>query len=205
MDKCIRDVNRRHSKKRRLIKNSSILHDLIGIDIDDSDSEIETPITPLGTLRKKCYWIKSISFQKHVYDGFKSICYRISNIFIGSCSIFLWINGIHAFDSIAFFSQCKFCLYVLTYLCLNNQKCFIFVIQKTMKKTLITKFTRTIKRSSFSTKNNGNSFWHLNRERPGKCKGLARFPQNERSRNFTFNKWTWFILKICRNKYIMYD
>ena len=55
MDKCIRDVNRRHSKKRRLIKNSSILHDLIGIDIDDSDSEIETPITPLGTLRKKCY------------------------------------------------------------------------------------------------------------------------------------------------------
>ena len=36
-----------------------------------------------STLRKKCYWIKSISFQKHVYHGFKSICCRISNIFIG--------------------------------------------------------------------------------------------------------------------------
>ena len=32
------------------------------------------------TLRKKCYWIKSISFQKHVYHGFKSISYRFSNI-----------------------------------------------------------------------------------------------------------------------------
>ena len=40
-------------------------------------------------LRKKCNWIKSISFQKHVYHGFKSICYRISNIFIDSWSIFL--------------------------------------------------------------------------------------------------------------------
>ena len=48
----------------------------------------------IGTLRKKCYWIESISFKKHVYHGFKSICYRISNIFIGSCSIFLWINSI---------------------------------------------------------------------------------------------------------------
>ena len=54
------------------------------------------------TLGKKCYWIKSISFQKHVYHGFKSICYRISNIFIGSCSIFLWINSIHAFGKKCF-------------------------------------------------------------------------------------------------------
>ena len=42
------------SKKRRLIKNSSILHDLIDIDIDDSDSEIETPIIPLG---KFCLYV----------------------------------------------------------------------------------------------------------------------------------------------------
>ena len=54
------------------------------------------------TLRKKCYWIKNISYQKHVYHGFKSICYRISNIFIGSCSIFLWINSIHAFGKKCF-------------------------------------------------------------------------------------------------------
>ena len=66
------------------------------------------------TLRKKCYWIKSISFQKHVYHGLKSICYRISKIFVGSCSIFLWNNIIHAygkkffwFNSI-FFSVQKF-------------------------------------------------------------------------------------------------
>ena len=32
---------------------------------------------------------KMLLNQKHVYHGFKSICYRISNIFIGSCSIFL--------------------------------------------------------------------------------------------------------------------
>ena len=51
---------------------------------------------------KKCYWIKSISFQKHVYHGFKSICYRISNIFIGSCNIFLWINSVHAFEKKCF-------------------------------------------------------------------------------------------------------
>ena len=54
------------------------------------------------TLRKKCYWIKSISFQKHVYHGFKSICYRISNIFIDSCSIFLWINSMHVFGKKCF-------------------------------------------------------------------------------------------------------
>ena len=54
MDKRIRDLNRRRSKKRRLIKNSSILHDLIDIDIDDSDSEIETPIIPLG---KFCLYV----------------------------------------------------------------------------------------------------------------------------------------------------
>ena len=54
------------------------------------------------TLRKKCYWIKSISFQKHVYHGFKSICYRISNMFIASCSIFLWINSVHAFGKKCF-------------------------------------------------------------------------------------------------------
>ena len=51
--------------------------------------------------------------QKHAYHGFKSICYRISNIFIGSCSIFLWINIVYmllernAIDSIAYFSQCS--------------------------------------------------------------------------------------------------
>ena len=39
----------------------------------------------------------AFSFQRHVYHGFKSICYRISNIFIGSCSIFLWNHSIHAF------------------------------------------------------------------------------------------------------------
>ena len=48
MDKRIRDLNRRRSKKCRLIKNCSILHDLIDIDMDDSDSEFETPIIPLG-------------------------------------------------------------------------------------------------------------------------------------------------------------
>ena len=53
------------------------------------------------------HWEKMLLNQKHVYHGFKSICYRISNIFIGSCSIFLWIHSIHAFDSIAFFSQCN--------------------------------------------------------------------------------------------------
>ena len=54
------------------------------------------------TLRKKCYWIKRIFFQKHVYHGFESICYRISNIFISSCSIFLWINSTHAFGKKCF-------------------------------------------------------------------------------------------------------
>ena len=54
MDKRIRDLNRRRSKKRRLIKNSSILHDLIDIDIDDSESEIETLIIPLG---KFCLYV----------------------------------------------------------------------------------------------------------------------------------------------------
>ena len=37
------------------------------------------------------FWLIQI---KKVHHGFKSICYRISNIFIGSCSIFLWINSI---------------------------------------------------------------------------------------------------------------
>ena len=65
------------------------------------------------TLRKRCYWIKSISFQKHVYHGFKSICYRISNIFIGSCNIFLWINSIHAFGKKFFwFNSDFFSVYV---------------------------------------------------------------------------------------------
>ena len=54
MDKRIRDLNHRRSKKRRLIKNSSILHDLIDIDIDDSDTEIETSIIPLG---KFCLYV----------------------------------------------------------------------------------------------------------------------------------------------------
>ena len=54
-------------------------------------------------VRKRCYWFKSVSFQNHVYHGLKSICHRSSNILIGSCSIFLWINSIHAFDSIALF------------------------------------------------------------------------------------------------------
>ena len=65
-------------------------------------------------LRKKCYWIKSISFQKHVYHGFKSICLRISNIFIGSCSIFLWINSIHDFWKKCFwFNSIFFSVYSL--------------------------------------------------------------------------------------------
>ena len=65
------------------------------------------------TLRKKCYWIKRISFQKHVYPGFKSICYRISNIFIGSCSIFLWINSINAFGKKCFwFNSILFSVHV---------------------------------------------------------------------------------------------
>ena len=64
-------------------------------------SEVETRFL-FPTLRKTSYWIKSISFQKHVYHGFKSICYRISNIFIGSCIIFLWINSIHAFGKKCF-------------------------------------------------------------------------------------------------------
>ena len=42
MDKRIRDLNRRRSKKRRLIKNSSILHDLIDIGINDSDIDQAT-------------------------------------------------------------------------------------------------------------------------------------------------------------------
>ena len=66
-------------------------------------------------LRKKCYWIKSISFQKHVYHGFKSICYRISNILIGCCSIFLWINSIHAFGKKCFwFNSIFFSVHVST-------------------------------------------------------------------------------------------
>ena len=40
--------------------------------------------------------------QKQVYRGFKSICYRIGNIFIGSCSIFLRIHSIHAFGKKCF-------------------------------------------------------------------------------------------------------
>ena len=65
------------------------------------------------TLRKNCYWIKSISFQKHVCHGFKSICYRISNIFIGLVVYFYELIACmllkrNAFDSIAFFSQCRF-------------------------------------------------------------------------------------------------
>ena len=54
MDKRIRDLNRRRSTKRRLIKNSSILHDLIDINKDDSDSEIETLIILLS---KFCLYV----------------------------------------------------------------------------------------------------------------------------------------------------
>ena len=77
--------------------------------LNPSDLPWNTPYT----LRKKCYWINSISFQKHVYHGFKSICYRINNIFIGSCSIFLWIHSIRAFGkkcfwfNSIFFSVCR--------------------------------------------------------------------------------------------------
>ena len=72
-----------------------------------SRGEMLCPVLPqaestLDTLRKKCYWIKSISSQKQVYHGFKSICYRISNIFMGSCSKFLWINSINAFGKRCF-------------------------------------------------------------------------------------------------------
>ena len=64
------------------------------------------------TLRKTCYWFNSISFQKHVYHGFKSICYRISNIFIGLVVYFYelivyMLLERNVFDSIAFFSQCR--------------------------------------------------------------------------------------------------
>ena len=53
----------------------------------------------LYTMIKKCNWINNISAKStYVYHGYKSICYRNSNIFIGSCSIFLWINSIHAFS-----------------------------------------------------------------------------------------------------------
>ena len=60
-----------------------------------------------------CTMKKMLLNQKHVYHEFKSICYRISNIFIGSCSIFLWINSIHAFGKKCYwfnsiFSQCVF-------------------------------------------------------------------------------------------------
>ena len=53
--------------------------------------------------------------SKYLHHEFKSIWYRIGNIFIGSCSIFLWINSLHAFSrnaigSIAFFSQCMCCI-----------------------------------------------------------------------------------------------
>ena len=64
----------------------------------------------LNTLIKKFYWINRISFQKHVYHGFKSICRRISNIFIGSCSIFLWIHSIHAFGKKCFWFNSIFFL-----------------------------------------------------------------------------------------------
>ena len=68
------------------------------------------------TLRKECYWIKRISFQKRVYHGFKPICYRISNIFIGSCSIFLCINSIHAFVKKCFwFSSIFLSVYFLRF------------------------------------------------------------------------------------------
>ena len=63
--------------------------------------------------KKKYYWIKSISVQKHVYHRFKSICYRISNIFIGLVVHFYelivcMLLERNAFDSIAFYSQCDF-------------------------------------------------------------------------------------------------
>ena len=65
-------------------------------------------------LRKKCYWIKSISFQKHVYHGFKSICYRISNIFIGLVVYFYeLIYSIHAFGKKCFwFNSIFFLVYI---------------------------------------------------------------------------------------------
>ena len=80
-----------------------------------------TKTMSITTLRKKCYWIKRISFQKNVYHGFKSICYRISNIFIGSCSIFLWINSIHAFGKKCYwFNSIFFSVYTffIIFLCM---------------------------------------------------------------------------------------
>ena len=74
------------------------------------------------TLRKKCFRIKSISFQKHVYHWFKSICYRISYIFIGSCSIFLWINSIHAFGKKFFWFNSIFFSVYNKYLNVNKTK-----------------------------------------------------------------------------------
>ena len=55
---------------------------------------------------------KMLLNQKHVYHGFKSICYRISNIFIGlvvyfyELIVYILLER-NAFDSIAFFSQCN--------------------------------------------------------------------------------------------------
>ena len=59
---------------------------------------------------KNAIWIKRIFFQKHVYHGFKSICYRISNILIGLVVYFYELIVCmrlerNAFESIAFFSQ----------------------------------------------------------------------------------------------------
>ena len=60
---------------------------------------------------KKMLLNQKHSFQKHVYHGFKSIRYRISNIFIGSCSFYELIIYMllerNAIYSIAFFSQCN--------------------------------------------------------------------------------------------------
>ena len=73
---------------------------------------------------------KMLLNQKHAYHGFKSICYRISNIFIGSCSIFLWINSMHAFGKKSFwFNSIFFSVYKITSVIFNsNEIMFILII-----------------------------------------------------------------------------
>ena len=85
--------------------------------------------TKQSTLRKKCYWIKNIFFQKHVYHGFKSICYRIGNIFIGLVGYFYelivyMLLEKNAFDSIAFFSQCSNIFKKIQVFFINNNRSF---------------------------------------------------------------------------------
>ena len=61
------------STPRKLSRIIFILNNVFPGHLDPKDNVLSGH--HLHTLRKKCFWIKSISFQKHVYHGFKSICY----------------------------------------------------------------------------------------------------------------------------------